>query len=1005
MISFLTEKIIFLVINIILVNAGLVFPQSYLVHTYNENDGLSNSAVYDVAQDTSGQLWFATRAGISAYDGTQWKSYTVAEGLLTTSYSKIMVDEQGITWILPHAPNLSISYFAENRWTSLPRPDVPSTVNSFSSFEVLYENHQRTIFVATDSAGLYRFADETWQQITPRDGLLSYCVNGIAQQNNKLFVATDKGISIIEGNRVDNSLNDKIHLPSYNIVGITIDHTENDSAEDDKIWLHGEQWVGYIQQGAFQLFSRDVKCILDRLNHYILMQPDLSGGLFYGNIYDIYHLKQRSGSIERLGRKSSLITEGATSFLIDREKNLWITSLRGVSKIQSMRFKNYSKVQGLLENEVTAIAEIEPGRLVFGHENGLTFFNNANFRTLSFLKDQSTSEVTTRVLDIAVDDKKNTWVAASMLGLAKIEKGGNIRWFRKDAGFEGIVASVLVDRRNRIWISDIKGLHVFDGEKFVLLNIHVIPDAEPGKLFPYIRKIFQGPDDSIYLATVGKGVFIYKNKAWTQYLSIDKNQANSVYSILIDSQNRTWIGTIIGLYTLQDNYLKKYRSNNFEIDRPVYLIVEDTKKCLWFGTDNGIIRWDGTTSRKYTIHQGFVGQETNRAAGLVDSERQVWIGADLGVSCYQEQFDYDQPDIPPPLIELLSLDVLGEKMSPHNITKLSYLKNTIIFQFRGISFIDEKSIRYRYKLQDYDSDWIFEDRPSTQQVRYTNLSPGRYQFHIQAQNSLDSWSAVKSSSLIIIRPPFWNTNWFRGIAILSLIIMLSMIYYGRVSLLKRKQQDQQAFSRRLIEEVEKGRKRIASELHDGLGQNLLITKNELEQCRLLPGINDQFAEKLKEISAIITESIDEVREISYNLHPHQLDRLGLTRAINSIITKSFKPLEITISKQIDDLDNLFPKQVEIHLYRIIQEALNNIVKHADAKNVFIIIKKLERAVNILIKDDGKGFDYKKYASDQSETVGLGLTGIMERVKILQGKLIFNSVLNKGTAIKIKIPIL
>jgi ligand-binding sensor domain-containing protein len=452
MISFLTEKIIFLVINIILVNAGLVFPQSYLVHTYNENDGLSNSAVYDVAQDTSGQLWFATRAGISAYDGTQWKSYTVAEGLLTTSYSKIMVDEQGITWILPHAPNLSISYFAENRWTSLPRPDVPSTVNSFSSFEVLYENHQRTIFVATDSAGLYRFADETWQQITPRDGLLSYCVNGIAQQNNKLFVATDKGISIIEGNRVDNSLNDKIHLPSYNIVGITIDHTENDSAEDDKIWLHGEQWVGYIQQGAFQLFSRDVKCILDRLNHYILMQPDLSGGLFYGNIYDIYHLKQRSGSIERLGRKSSLITEGATSFLIDREKNLWITSLRGVSKIQSMRFKNYSKVQGLLENEVTAIAEIEPGRLVFGHENGLTFFNNANFRTLSFLKDQSTSEVTTRVLDIAVDDKKNTWVAASMLGLAKIEKGGNIRWFRKDAGFEGIVASVLVDRRNRFQI-------------------------------------------------------------------------------------------------------------------------------------------------------------------------------------------------------------------------------------------------------------------------------------------------------------------------------------------------------------------------------------------------------------------------------------------------------------------------------------------------------------------------------------------------------------------------
>ena len=695
MASFLPEKRILLFISIIVVSAGVVFPQSYLVHTYNENDGLSNSAVYDVAQDTSGQLWFATRAGISVYDGTQWKSYTVAEGLPATSYAKIMVDEKNITWILPHAPNLSISYFAENKWISLPRPDIPSTVNSFSSLEVLYENHQRTIFAATDSAGLYRFADETWQQITPRDGLLSYCVNGIAQQDSKLFVATDKGISIIEGNRIDNSLNDIIHLPSYKIVGITIEHKENDSAQDDKIWLHGEKWIGYIQQGAFHLFSADVKCILDRLNHYILMQPDLSGGLFYGNIYDIYHLKKRAGNIERLGRKSSLITEGATSFLIDREKNLWITSLRGVSKIQSMRFKNYSKDQGLLENEVTAIAEIEPGKMVFGHENGLTFFDNNSFRTLSFLKDRSTSEVRTRVLDIAVDHEKNTWVASSMLGLAKIDRNGNIRWFRKDAGFEGIVASVLVDRLNRIWVSELQGLRVFNGEKFILQNIPAIPDIGAGKIFPYIRKIFQGADDEIYLATVGKGVLVYKNKVWTQYLCTEQIRANNIFSIFIDSENRILVGTLMGLYTLQDNYLKKFQSRTFEINRPVYLIVEDSKRRLWFGTDNGIIMWDGNTSRKYTIHQGFVGQETNRAAGLVDSEGQVWIGADLGVSCYQEEFDYEQSDIPPPLIELLSLDVLGEKMSPHNINKLNYLKNTIIFKFRGISFIDETSIRYR----------------------------------------------------------------------------------------------------------------------------------------------------------------------------------------------------------------------------------------------------------------------------------------------------------------------
>ena len=987
----------------VLASAGLVFPQSYLVHTYNENDGLANSVVYDVAQDTSGQLWFATRGGISVYDGTQWKSYAVAEGLPTTSYAKITVDKKNIPWILPDAPNLSISYFDEKKWRNLAKPAITRTVNSFSSLEVLYEKNQRTVFVATDSAGLYQFADGNWRQITPNDGLLSNSVNGLALQGNKLYVATDKGISIIENTQVDNRLNDKIQLPSYNIVGISIESQGNDSAFDDKVWLHGENWIGYIQHGEFQLFSDDVDCIVDRVNHYILMQPDLRVGLFYGNIYGIFHVKQKSGDIELLGRKSGLITEGATSFLIDREKNLWITSLRGVSKIQSMRFKNYNKDHGLLENEVTAIAEIEPGNLVFGHQKGLTFFDKNNFRTLSFQTGKVISEVTTRVLDIAVDHDKNTWIAASNLGLARIDRSEKIKWFNKNVGFKGIVASVLVDQNNQIWVSDTQGLHVYNNGKFELLNIRGIPEVDSGELFPFIRRIFQGPDGAIYLATVGKGVFIYKNNEWTQYLSIEKKRANSVYSILIDSQNRIWIGTILGLYILEDNALKKIKAKNFEIDRPVYLIVEDTEKRLWFGTDNGIIRWDGTTAQKYTVHHGFVGQETNRAAGLVDSEGQVWIGADLGVSCYQEQFDYDQSDIPPPLIDLLSLDVLGKKKSPYTTNKLNYLKNTIIFQFQGISLINEKSIRYRYKLQNYDSDWIFEDRPSTHQVRYTNLSPGRYQFKIQAQNSLGSWSAIKSSSLIIIRPPFWKTNWFRGIAILSSLIFLSIIYYTRVSLLKRKQQNQQAFSRRLIEEVEKKRKRIASELHDGLGQNLLITKNELDQCLLLPGIDDHCAENLKEISAIIIESIDEVREISYNLHPHQLDRLGLTRAIHSIITKSFKPLEIAVSKQIDDLTDLFPKQMEIHLYRIIQEALNNIIRHADAKNVFIIVKKMSQVVNILIKDDGRGFDYKKYVLDQTKTGGLGLAGVAERVKILKGKVIFDSVPNEGTMIKIIIP--
>ncbi len=953
--------------------------------------------VYDVTQDTLGQLWFATRAGISVYDGSQWKSYTVVDGLPATNYSKVLIDDKGLIWILPYAPNLAISFFDNEVWSNLPKPKIYGNVSNFSSFGVTYLEQKRIVFVGTDNAGLYRFADGQWKQITVDHGLLSNQINGIVVYKGKLFIATDKGISILNGEHIDNSWNDRLHLPSKKIVGIALEN------EHDKIWLHGENWIGYIEDLNFHLFSKDVKCILDKLNHHIFLQPDLKGGIFYGNMYDVYHIEKRFGVIERLGRISGLITEGATSFLLDREKNLWITSQRGVSKVQSMRFKNYRKDHGLLENEVTAITEIESGKIIFGHENGLTFLENHRFRTLSFWKDKPGSEVRSRVLDLKVDQQKNIWVAASMLGLAKIRQEGRIEWFRKEAGFEGIVTSVLVDRQNRIWVSDRNGLHFFNGEKFVLFDIGILPTTETGRLFPFIRKIFQGPDTSLYLATSGKGMYLYKNNRWTQYIFIQDNRANNVYYILTDSRGRIWIGTLAGLFTLHNDNLIKYKSSNFEINRPVYLIVEDSKNRIWFGTDNGVIRWDGKEARGYTIHEGFVGQETNRAAGLLDSDGQLWIGADLGVSCYQEEFDYGQQDIPPPTFDLQNIEVAGEKLPLDKVNKLSYFRKTFIFHFRGISFIDEKTIRYRYKLEGYDDHWIFENRPYTQQVRYTKLSPGKYKFYIQAQNSLGCWSAVKSSEVIIIQNPFWNTLWFRIIAILSFVIILVLTYYGRVSMLNRKQRAQQAFSRKLIDEVEKSKRKIASELHDSLGQNLLITKNEITQCLILPDLPHGCTKILKEISAIISESINDIRQISQDLHPHQLDRLGLTRAIEAMINKVTRSLEIYFTHEIDEIDRLIPMEIGIHIYRIIQEGLNNIIRHANAKNVFIKIKNSYSTVKIVIKDDGEGFDYKKYAADYTQSKGLGLAGITERVKILNGDFKIDTVPHKGTKLIITIP--
>jgi len=159
---------------------------------------------------------------------------------------------------------------------------------------------------------------------------------------------------------------------------------------------------------------------------------------------------------------------------------------------------------------------------------------------------------------------------------------------------------------------------------------------------------------------------------------------------------------------------------------------------------------------------------------------------------------------------------------------------------------------------------------------------------------------------------------------------------------------------------------------------------------------------LQPVSDIIQESIDEIRNISYALHPHQLDKLGLTKTIKSMINKVGSSSEVKFDINIDNIDDIFGKNIEINIYRIIQETINNIIKHADATKADINIKKNMDSVDILINDNGQGFDVNKKLKTAT---GLGLSGIHERVNLIKGKINFDSHMGKGTKVNISIPTL
>lgn len=208
-----------------------------------------------------------------------------------------------------------------------------------------------------------------------------------------------------------------------------------------------------------------------------------------------------------------------------------------------------------------------------------------------------------------------------------------------------------------------------------------------------------------------------------------------------------------------------------------------------------------------------------------------------------------------------------------------------------------------------------------------------------------------------------------------------------------------AFSRRLIDSQEQERKRFTAEMHDGLGQSLVIIKNRARLSLKQPENQTAMLDHLENISATASHAIEETREIAFNLRPHLLDRLGLTQTIESMLDKVFTANGIQYEAQIDLIDGLLDKDSEILLFRIVQEFASNIVKHSGANHAVVIITRDEQHLRLKISDDGKGFDVS--ANDTSRR-GFGLTGTSERVRPLNGKLRIESEIGKGTIIIVEI---
>jgi signal transduction histidine kinase len=271
--------------------------------------------------------------------------------------------------------------------------------------------------------------------------------------------------------------------------------------------------------------------------------------------------------------------------------------------------------------------------------------------------------------------------------------------------------------------------------------------------------------------------------------------------------------------------------------------------------------------------------------------------------------------------------------------------------------------------------------------------------------SLNLWLRTPADLRVLSGPPWWS--WQRTAALIGTLLAVLVGAVLWIHLLRRRLERQieaqLLASEQILKRLEEERRRIAANLHDGLGQVLLAIKNQALLVLQRAQSDSAIRERLNDISGATSQAIEEVRLITHGLRPYQLDRLGLTQAMRATVSRASANSSISFATRVEEIDGAFDKDSEIHVYRIVQEAINNILKHSSATEAAVVIKRRMNNVLLSIRDNGRGFDVASMQGSQSNDLGYGLSGIAERVRILKGRFIIDSHPGKGTSLNLEIP--
>lgn len=529
-----------------------------------------------------------------------------------------------------------------------------------------------------------------------------------------------------------------------------------------------------------------------------------------------------------------------------------------------------------------------------------------------------------------------------------------------------------------------------------------------------------GVNDSRVMIAVEKGG-LYQLAETTPACLVEHADARigsgQIRSLSYDNEGRLWIGCgEAGLALWFENRWRSFDGMNRVLPQKISGVAADDGDGLWIAsvTGEGLVRLNRDELMAWLSDPGVTVRTTSfdREDGLPsliiqatnspmtrDRSGRIWISTSQGVAAVNPN-DWSPPRLSPRAhIQEVFVDdgLVRDFISgiSDGFTEPPIVvppgRRRVEFRFAAVEFASPESVRYRYRLDGYDDRWT-EAGQRTSTV-YPELPPGEYGFRVAATAGQGLWREEDSTLVISVKPLWWERRSAHILGGIGLTGLLYCSYFIRLRQVKERTRLQEDFARALIRSQETERQRLANDLHDSLGHELLVLKGDLDRA----AVHDEN-DQLRPISEKAGAAIQMVREISHNLRPPELERFGIGPALESMAHATEAATGIHMDAEIQTLDRRLDPDMELGLFRIAQEALSNMAKHSDASEGKLVFRTTDDHIDLIIEDDGRGFDFPSEGRS-----GLGLVGMKERALLLGGTVECLSRRTKGARVMVSLP--